>query len=346
MENIKLRFNKNGKFRVLMVSDFHLGINPKLQEDYNYKVIRGLDALIETSKPDFVMIGGDQILTYGTPENIKAKFEEIIEPIISRKIPWGAVFGNHDRECGIDIAEEMKIYQSIPYCLAEAGPEEISGVGNYVIPVLASDSDEIKYNLWAMDSQHQVKDYIEKFGLAEDTKIVLPNPLNDGSGDGTPLFDQVMWYYQKSVESEKENKKKIPGIMFMHIPIPEYLLISRNPEQCNAMGSKRESSCATEINSGLFMAALQRGDIKGFFFGHDHLVDMQGEYCGITLACDGALGYNMSAHDDLRGGRVIELSEDGGMETYNIKLIDILGRIAMRDEDYFEGGCRYHIRVL
>ena len=343
---MKLRFNENGKFRVLMVSDFHLGVNSKLKEDYNYKVIRGLDALLETTNPDFVMIGGDQILNFDTPEKVKSKFEEILEPIISRKIPWAAVFGNHDRECGIDIAEEMKIYESIPYFIGEAGPEEISGVGNYQIPVYASQDDKIKFNLWAMDSQHTVKDYIEKFNLPEDTRFILPHPSNDGSGDGTPLFDQVMWYYNKSVEIEKEQGAKIPGVMFMHIPLPEYVYIFRNPEECNAIGSKRESSCASELNSGLFLASLQRGDIKGFFFGHDHLIDMQGEYCGITLACDAALGYNMSAHDDLRGGRVIELSEDGGMETYTIKLIDILGRSAMRDEDYFEGGCRYHIRVL
>lgn len=346
MNKSTLRFNKNGKFRVLMVSDFHLGINPKLKEDYNYKLIRGLDALLENSKPDFVMIGGDQCLNFDNPQDVKTKFEEILKPVLDRKIPWAAVFGNHDRETGISLAEEMKVYESIPFCLAESGPEELSGVGNYQIPVYASDSDEIRYNLWALDSQHQVKDYIKKFNLPEDTKFVLPNFSNDGSGDGTPLFDQVMWYYMKSAETEKEQGRKVPGAMFMHIPLPEFLQITRNPEQCGAIGSKRESSCATELNSGLFLAALQRGDIRGFFFGHDHLIDMQGEYCGITLACDAALGYNMSAHDDLRGGRIIDLYEDGGLETCCIKLIDILGRKAMRDEDYFEGGCRYHIRVL
>ena len=342
-----LRFNKNGKFRVLMVSDMHLGVNPKLQEDYNYKVTRGLNALLESCEPDFVMFGGDQCLTFDNAEDSKNKFEEVIEPVLKRKIPWGVVFGNHDRETGLDLVTEMnQVYRRIDGCLAECGPEDISGTGNYCIPVYASDSDKIKYNLFAIDSQHRVKDLIEKFNLAEDTEFVLPNHLVDGSGDGVPLFDQVMWYYNKSVETEKEQGEKVPAVMFMHISLPEYMQIMRNPEQCGAIGSKRESGCATELNSGLFLAALQRGDIKGFFFGHDHLIDMQGEYCGITLACDAAIGYNMSAHDDLRGGRVIDLYEDGEMETYNVKLIDLLGRSAMRDEDYFEGGCRYHIREL
>lgn len=343
---MKLRFNKNKKFRVLMVSDFHLGVNPKLKEDYNYKLIRGLEALLENTKPDFVLIGGDQCLNFDNAEDVKAKFTEAIEPILKRKIPWAAVFGNHDREMGLDLNEEMKIYQTIPYCMSEIGPDDVSGVGNFQIPIYASDSDKIKYNLWAMDSQHRLPDLIEPFGLSKDTQFVLPSPSNDSCGDGIPRFDQVMWYYNKSIEIEKEQGEKIHGVMFMHIPLPEYSLIARNPEECKAIGSKRESGCTMEMNCGLFFASLQRGDIKGFFFGHNHLIDMQGEYCGITLACDGALGYNMSAHDDLRGGRVIDLFEDGEMQTYQIKLIDILGRSAMRDEDYFEGGCRYHIRVL
>ena len=63
--------------------------------------------------------------------------------------------------------------------------------------------------------------------------------------------------------------------------------------------------------------------------------------------CLAALGYNMSGHDDLRGGRVIDLYEkDGTVQTYNVKLMELLGRDAMRDPDYFEGGCKYFIRKL
>lgn len=329
-----------------MVSDMHLCINPKLKEDYNYKVINGLDALIEKYDPDFVMIGGDQCLYFGSAENVKAKFEEILAPVISRNKPWAAIFGNHDRDAGLDLEEEMRVYESISGFLGEAGPKDISGVGNYCLPVYSSDGKEIKYNLWAMDSLRQTKDYIEKFHMKKDTRIVMPDPLNDGGGDASPLFDQVMWYYNKSTQIEKENGRKIPGIMFMHISLPEFIIVTRNPEECGAVGSKREKNCSSELNSGLFLASLQRGDIKGFFFGHDHLIDIQGEYCGVTLACDAAIGYNMSGHDDLRGGRIIDLYEDGGMETYAVKLIDILGKEAIRDESFFEGGCRYHIRNL
>ena len=64
------------------------------------------------------------------------------------------------------------------------------------------------------------------------------------------------------------------------------------------------------------------------------------------MAYDSCVGYNMSAHDDLRGGRLIELNEDGSFETRHIKLMDLLGVDAMRNPDFFEGGCKYFIRKL
>ena len=103
------------------------------------------------------------------------------------------------------------------------------------------------------------------------------------------------------------------------------------------VGTKREDICCSELNSGLFMACLQRGDVKGIFCGHEHLNDFKGEYCGITLAYDSCIGYDMYAHDDLRGGRVIELHEGGGFDTYHIKLMALLSKAAFRNQDVYEG---------
>ena len=191
-----------------------------------------------------------------------------------------------------------------------------------------------------------VEDLIEKFNLPKGTRIRLPDHFNDGQDGAMPTFEQVMWYYNTSKQAEKAEGRKIPAVMFMHIPLPEFSLIARNPEECGAIGSKRETLGTTEMNFGLFAACLQRGDVKGIFFGHEHLCDLQGEYCGITMAQDAALGYNMSCHDDLRGGRVIDLFEEGTIQTHTVKLIDLMGREAMRRPDYFEGGCKYYIRKL
>ncbi len=340
MDKPVLKFNSEGKFRILMVSDFHAGNN------YNPKLKKGIEALIEETKPDFIMVGGDQCLDRDSVEAVRDYMADIMEPVISRKIPWGTVFGNHDRETGIDIALEEEAYEMLPYCMSERGNEELHGIGNYCLSVLSSTDDTPAFNIWAMDSNRYIEDYAEMFGMDKDTRFRLPDHFNEGANGAAPLFDQIQWYFNSSADMEKKFGKKIPGVMFMHIPLPEYLEVCRNPEECNARGDKREACGATELNSGLFLAGLQRGDIKGYFFGHEHLIDLQGEYCGVTLATDAAIGYNMSAHDDLRGGRVIDLFENGTIATRTVKLMDLLGKEAMRNPDYMEGGCHYFIRKL
>lgn len=334
-----LRFHENGKFRILMISDIHAGDN------CNPKVTKGIEALIKESRPDFVMIGGDQCLMR-EKEEIKKYFSHILDPILKRNIPWAAVFGNHDREAGLDIAEEMKIYETMDGFLGESGPEELSGVGNYVIPILSSKDNSVAYRIWAMDSHRGHENTNKAFGLPENTQITMPHSDGYIINQSMPYPDQVAWYYNNSVEWEKQEGKKTPGVMFFHIMMPEFLYVSHNPEQTNAIGLQREKLEATLLNSGLFTFALQRRDIKGFFFGHDHLNSLQGEYCGITMACDAAIGYNMSAHDDMRGGRIIDLYEDGSLQTRMLYLIDLLGKEAFRNPDYFEGGSKYNIRVL
>lgn len=333
----ELRFNDNGKFRILMLSDMHSG------SDCNPKMIKGIEALVEEAKPDFVMLGGDQCLCVAK-EKIKPYFEKIIEPILKRNIPWAAIFGNHDRECGIDIEEEMEIYETIKGFVGEKGPKDLSGTGNYIIPILSSKDDSVKYRIWAMDSHRGHESLIDKFHIENASAINLPFSPDYIVNQSMPYPDQVVWYYNNSKRFEEEDGKIVPGIMFMHIMLPEYLYVSHNPEETNAVGMQRESVQATLFNTGLFSFALERQDIKGFFFGHDHLNTLQGEYCGITMSCDGSIGYNMSTHDDMRGGRIIDLSEDGSMHTRMLYLIDLLGKDAFRDPDYFEGGSKYNIR--
>lgn len=342
--NDSLKFNENGKFKALMVSDFHVGArcNPKL--------IKALNALLDYTEPDLVILGGDLITASRSEmdeEQFRKALENVLEPMISRKIPWIHVYGNHDKEGGFTNEYQQTVYESFPYCLSEAGPEELSGVGNYVRTIYSSKTGKPAFNIWAFDSHSEVRDYIKAFNLKpENSRVVLPHSLGSGSCQSSVMFDQVAWYYNKSMEMEKEYGYKIPALMVMHIPLMEYNLIANNPEETGFVGSKRERICAGELNPGLFMACLQRGDVKGIFCGHEHLIDFQGTYCGIMMGYDAALGFNMSAHDDLRGGRLFEINEDGTFETRNIKLMDLMGKEAIRNPEFIEGGDRYFIRKI
>lgn len=333
-----LRFHEDGHFRILMVSDMHG------KPDFNSKMQKGFEALIEKTRPDFIMLGGDQLCNI-TPKLLKTFLETVMKPAHDRNIPWAHVFGNHDPEEVMTKEESERVYERFPLCLSSRGPKSISGIPNYCIPVLAHGSDDPRYHIWGMDSFSSPADYLAQWGRKEPFQNYY---LRHGFGSGHPncstMFNQNIWYYQESLRREKKAGHKIPGLMFMHVPPVEFMLVGENPEQMNMVGNKRESPATSELNSGIFLACLERGDVRGIFCGHDHLNDFQAEYLGITLAYDGAIGYDMSAHDDMRGGRIIDIYENGEMFTRMIHLIDLLGKDAMRDPDYFEGGCKYFIR--
>lgn len=338
-----LRFHSDGHFRILMVSDFHGGTY------HNPKLTQALDVLVAHASPDLVLIGGDTVagglFDTVSEETLYAYLSEVLAPIYTRAIPWAHVYGNHDCESGMTNAEQQPVFERIPLCLSESGPEDVSGVGNYVLQIFAHDSDTVKYHVFALDSHREVTDYIDRFCLPADTEIRLQHPMCSGSVQAGPMFDQVMWYSRTSAEAERKCGTKIPAVMYMHVPLPEHFHAARNPEQTHLRGAKREAVCCSELNSGLFAACLQRGDVRGIFCGHEHYCDFSAEYCGITLAYDGALGFDMSAHDDLRGGRIIDLYEDGAMKTHQVRLMDLIGIAAMRDPSFFEGGDKYYVRL-
>lgn len=317
-ERKRLSFNENGKFRILMISDFHAGSRRKGFEDgnpYSPKVRQAVEALVNETSPDFVMVGGDQCIGH-SPEYLFNAMTDIMAPVIDRGIPWAHVYGNHDREMAMTTAEQQKIYETVPLCLSERGPEDIFGVCNYVLPVYSSDGRETAFNLFCLDSNREISDYVEQFSIAEeDNNIILPFAFGSRVAQAMPFFQQVMWYYNTSRDCERENGRRIPALMFMHNPCLEFNLIFRNPEECDMYGEKRESVGCSELNTGLFAACLERGDVKGIFCGHEHMNAYHGKYCGIILGYDSCVGYDMSAHDDVRGGRVIDISEDGSVET-------------------------------
>ena len=333
MKKKELRFRSNGEFHILMISDLHAG--PK----YNRQTKAGILALLKETEPDLVLLNGD--VSVGgrmyegevcTQESLRAFLNDVMEDIEAAGIPWAHVYGNHDRESGLDLEKQQKVYEERPYCLSSSGPRDIHGVGNYVLPVLSHDGKSIAYNIWGMDSLSEYTDYQEAFGMPG-CGFRLPNTFGDGASNASPVTDQVMWYYNTSLAMEKECGYKIPAIMYMHIPLLEMQLISRNRDACNFEGRKRERICSSELNSGLYMACLQRGDVKGIFFGHEHLNDFSGELFGVTMAYDGAIGYDMSTTDDMRGGREIILYEnpEKKLKTRQIRLIELMGDRAIRN---------------
>lgn len=67
-----------------------------------------------------------------------AKFAKTVS---ERNVSWAAVFGNHDsQQTDLGRAEQMALLEALPYSLSQAGPQEVDGVGNYLLKVFSPDA--------------------------------------------------------------------------------------------------------------------------------------------------------------------------------------------------------------
>lgn len=317
-ENLKikrpLQFRPNGQFRIMLFSDLH-GV-----PNYDPRVKRAITAMVKAEKPDLVFFNGDNMYGLETHEQVKAYLTDITEYLEANSIPWAHVYGNHDSEAGLSRQEQQKIYESFPHCLSKYGPKDIGGVGNYMLPIMSSDNMKIAFNIWALDSGEYIGNFEDTFDInaTKGYKTVLPKHFYNGTYYDLIRFEQIMWYYNSSKELEEYNKAKIPALMFFHIALPEMKLVHMNPAETDMAGDENEPVCCAETNSGLFAAALQRGDVKGIYFGHDHNNNYEGTYAGIKLGFDGALGFNSYGMDGdtethrsfCRGCRVFDIPEN------------------------------------
>lgn len=291
----------NGTFKVLMISDTHF----TAEADNTAHALIG--KLIEMEKPDLLIVGGDcisGIKDNQTAQQVRASIANVACVPESKKIPWAIVFGNHDQEhavkTGLTKKDVLAMYAAYPSNRNGIWKEGISGAGNTHFLIWNSTRTQPVSCLWLIDS-----------GDAPPADLRLPKGMKT---DDWIRTDQVFWYWQTSRDLEREYRQKVPGIMFFHIPLPEFREMSLTVK---TRGVRNEQECNSKINSGLLAAVVDRGDVKGIFCGHDHENNYIGEWMGVRLGYDGIAGYHGYPHipvddprnDRCRGGRVILIRE-------------------------------------
>lgn len=315
----KLRFNADGNFKILMMSDIQETV------DFNDRTMRAIEACIDSENPDLVILGGDNCNGHIVKdEDTLCKYVDILsEPFEKRAIPWAHVWGNHDHDVGIDENIHQSIYMRHEHCVSSSA-EGITGQSNFVLPIFASNGEKIKFNVWGLDSGNTINSFADNlFGKDSSLrkKALLPNKCFDyKTVFGFVCFDQIMWYYNLSVELEKYNGEAINSLMVTHIPVWEIFNIVHNRELCGTVGDCPENYGLGTFNSGLFAAVLQRKDVKAMCGGHSHLNDAAGKYCDITLCTDGSIGYTAYGDNERRGARVFEINESSP-DNINTKMI-------------------------
>lgn len=277
-----LQFNKDGKFKIVQFTDVHYIYNDP-RSDVS---IERINQVLDMEKPDLVLFTGDVI--YGKPA--EEGMRTVLNLVSKRKIPFAVTFGNHDNEQGLSREELLKIIQSVPFNLTQTTPG-ISGVTNFILPVKASDGKRNATVLYCIDSHS----YLQIKGV---------------NGYDYIKFDQIQWYRENSKKfTEENNGVPVSSYAFFHIALPEYNQAASS-ESAILYGIRKEKACAPQLNSGLFAAMKEMGDVRGVFVGHDHDDDYAVSWKGILLAYGRYTGGNTVYNHLTNGARVIELDEN------------------------------------
>ena len=277
-----LQFNKDSKFKIVQFTDVHYIYNDP-RSDVS---IERINQVLDMEKPDLVLFTGDVI--YGKPA--EEGMRTVLNLVSKRKIPFAVTFGNHDNEQGLSREELLKIIQSVPFNLTQTTPG-ISGVTNFILPVKASDGKRKATVLYCIDSHS----YSQIKGV---------------NGYDYIKFDQIQWYRENSKKfTEENNGVPVSSYAFFHIALPEYNQAASS-ESAILYGIRKEKACAPQLNSGLFAAMKEMGDVRGVFVGHDHDDDYAVSWKGILLAYGRYTGGNTVYNHLTNGARVIELDEN------------------------------------
>lgn len=291
VDNRKLKYGKNGNFKIVQFTDIHY--QPENTE--SQRAISMMQEVLEAEKPDLVVITGD--LAWAAPA--ERAFDEVLDVMIQAETPWTVTFGNHDDEHGLSRPQIMEHIINKPYGMCLHGADNVKGTGNYTLELLDPNNDSVKTVLYLMDSRSY-------------TPIA-------GVGDyGWFDLSQVNWYANTAnAYKEQNNGNPVPALSFFHIPLCEYELMAAQGEDAY-IGTRQEPECNGKLNTGMFGAMKEAGDMMGVFVGHDHNNDYIGVYHGIALAYGRFSGGN-TVYNDLgeNGCRVIELQQNKpGFSTY------------------------------
>ena len=309
-----LKTNSSGEFKVIMMSDLQDG------KQMDARTMALSEKMLQIEKPDMVIIGGDCIAGYdgsiNSVDDVKQAMSQVASVFEKNHVPWAVVLGNHDTEFRMKLPftrrDMITAYSKYPYNMNKVGPKNVFGAGNDCLSIKDNSGKKPIFNLWLLDSNMYAPSNIVEF-----TKGLPKDKADNGWYQYDWIHtDQVWWYYSTSKKMEEKYGAKIPGLMYFHMPIREFIdLIGAKRD----VGDRHEGIGSSSVNSGLLAAILERGDVKGVFCGHEHINNFAGNWMGITLGYDASNTYSKASYnladDDpnnvrTRGARVFVINQN------------------------------------
>lgn len=318
-KNGNLQFGEDGKFEILLLADPQDGY--PLEKDY----IAFLNQILDKTQPDLVIFLGDIVMGAETTEDYWKGYDELLNPLVERDIPFTLVFGNHDdQDSNKDTTKDEKFAKYMTYdnCLAYDADPALHGSGTHNLEILSSDGSKTAFNLWMMDSG----DYVPEGGY------------------DCVRADQIEWYETVSKELEAENGGKVPSLMFQHIvpaEVAKEVMFTVNSD-LGALGATNfrdgtsttylpnifafeegwmfEPACPSRDCEGQWASLAERGDVQAVFFGHDHINTYVANVDGIDAVNVPGSTYSSYYNMISQGGMLITLDESD-LSTYEREMI-------------------------
>lgn len=280
----------NKSLKIAQFTDLHLTFGFDANDQKTFRLIK---KITEETKPDLIVLTGDQTLSVSSG----ARYHQLTRKMEELKTPWTFTFGNHDGDFKKKEFLLKRMNKNNPkYLYFKSGPVlDKGGYGNFVIQCFYEDTPF--YNVYLLDSKSKIKGH-------RPGKFFLYDYFSD---------DQVEWYRSK-VMSDKENNVK--STAFAHIPLMQFKEALLSENSTFVKGHINESISYQEIDTGFFRAMKESTVAEGFFAGHDHLNNFTYEKDGITLGYGQLSGYNGYGKGVKRGARIIEIDEEQNFSTY------------------------------
>lgn len=303
-------------YRILQLTDIHLG-GGLFSRKLDRMALEAVDKLVQAAKADLIVITGDVAYPYwyaGASHNNLRAFRMVADTLARYDTPWTMVFGNHDTEpfARYDKEELGDFLQAQERCLFQKGPQDITGVGNYCLPLLRRDGS-LCMALMFVDSNA----YLGKLFF---------------SGFDTIHDDQIEWY-KRTIQELSPQEAPVPSLAFYHIPPKEVKVAWEHCYRATGeaqyhMGFVQEldnySGYPKTVEGKFFSEMVRLGSCKGMFFGHDHYNTLSVSYQGIRLTYGMSVDYlaypKIKNRHTQRGGTIIEIREDA---TFSVELLPL-----------------------
>lgn len=300
----KIVNSDDNDFKILQLTDTHIGGSNASYEN-DKKAFDAMYKLINYTRPDFIIITGDMLFSSILSRNVNNANAAIALKIFMENvgIPWTITFGNHDYEF-YNTHTQSEIEKIFSYdkkfLFNRAFYHDKNAYSNQAIKLYNNDGT------------------FNTLILTLDSNELIKNEINS-----------IVWYNMIIDNAEITEGRKVPSLLFLHIPLYEYELAwneRENSEENYIYGDKRETICYEEKNS-LFDFILKLDSTKGIFCGHDHLNDFSVMYKGVRLTYGKSIDYitykGIENKNEQRGGTLITIKKDSSFEVVPISLNSI-----------------------